>query len=59
MLKTFPNEDSDESEQSKNLARYVEHPVIWNRSIELTSYQKNIADSAQRRNTMVILPTAL
>jgi Fanconi anemia group M protein len=59
MLKTFHNEDSDESEQSKNLARYVEHPVIWNRSIELRSYQKNIADSAQRRNTMVILPTAL
>lgn len=59
MLKTFPNEDCDESEQSKNLARYVEHPVIWNRSIELRSYQKNIADSAQRRNTMVILPTAL
>ncbi|MDQ4022935.1 MAG: DEAD/DEAH box helicase [Thermoproteota archaeon] len=59
MLKTFPNEDSDESEQSKNIARYVEHPVIWNRSIELRSYQKNIADSAQRRNTMVILPTAL
>ena len=59
MLKTFPNEDSDESEQSNNLARYVEHPVIWNRSIELRSYQKNIADSAQRRNTMVILPTAL
>jgi ERCC4-related helicase len=59
MLNTFPSEDSDESEQSKNLARYVEHPVIWNRSIELRSYQKNIADSAQRRNTMVILPTAL
>lgn len=59
MLKRFPNQDCDESEQSKNLARYVEHPVIWNRSIELRSYQKNIADSAQRRNTMVILPTAL
>jgi ERCC4-related helicase len=59
MLKTFPNEDCDESEQSKILARYVEHPIIWNRSIELRSYQKNIADSAQRRNTMVILPTAL
>ncbi len=59
MLKTFPNQDCDESEQSKTLARYVEHPVIWNRSIELRSYQKNIADSAQRRNTMVILPTAL
>ena len=59
MLKTFPNQDCDESEQSKTSARYVEHPVIWNRSIELRSYQKNIADSAQRRNTMVILPTAL
>ena len=59
MLKTFPNQDCDESEQSKTLVRYVEHPVIWNRSIELRSYQKNIADSAQRRNTMVILPTAL
>src|SRR5215203_1271623 len=59
MLKTFPNQDYDEPELSKTLARYVEHPVIWNRSIELRSYQKNIADSAQRRNTMVILPTAL
>jgi ERCC4-related helicase len=59
MLKTFPNQDCNELEQSKTLARYVEHPVIWNRSIELRSYQKNIADSAQRRNTMVILPTAL
>src|ERR687898_2507023 len=43
MLKTFPNQDCDESEQSKTLAKYVEHPVIWNRSIELRSYQKNIA----------------
>jgi ERCC4-related helicase len=59
VLKTFPNQDYDEAEQSKTLARYVEHPVIWNRSIDLRSYQKNIADSAQRRNTMVILPTAL
>jgi ERCC4-related helicase len=59
VLKTFPNQDYDESEQSKTLASHVEHPVIWNRSIELRSYQKNIADSAQRRNTMVILPTAL
>jgi Fanconi anemia group M protein len=59
MLKTFPNQDYDESEQSKTLRSHVEHPVIWNRSIELRSYQKNIADSAQRRNTMVILPTAL
>jgi ERCC4-related helicase len=58
MLKTFPKQDC-EPEQSEPLTRYVEHPVIWNRSIELRLYQKNIADSAQRRNTMVILPTAL
>src|SRR5215210_4336354 len=58
MLKTFPKQDCD-PEQSEPLTRYVEHPIIWNRSIELRSYQKNIADSAQHRNTMVILPTAL
>jgi ERCC4-related helicase len=58
MLKTFHKQDSG-SEQSEPLTRYVEHPIIWNRSIELRLYQKNITDSAQRRNTMVILPTAL
>ena len=58
MLKTFPKQDS-EPEQSEPLTRYVEHPIMWNRSIELRLYQKNIADSAQHRNTMVILPTAL
>ena len=58
MLKTFHKQDSG-PEQSEPLTRYVEHPIIWNRSIELRLYQKNITDSAQRRNTMVILPTAL
>jgi ERCC4-related helicase len=58
MLKTFPKQDC-ESEQPEPLTRYVEHPVIWDRSIEFRLYQKNIADSAQHRNTMVILPTAL
>jgi ERCC4-related helicase len=38
---------------------HIEHPLIWNNSIELRLYQKNIAELANRRNTMVILPTAL
>jgi len=58
MLKTFPKQDCD-PEQSEPLTRYVKHPIIWNRSIEFRSYQKNIADSAQHKNMMVILPTAL
>src|ERR671918_1643231 len=58
MLKAFHKQDSG-PEQSEPITRYVEHPIIWNRSIELRLYQKNITDSAQRRNTMVILPTAL
>ena len=58
MLKTFPKQEYD-PEQSESLTKYLEHPIIWNSSIELRLYQKNIADSAQHRNTMVILPTAL
>jgi ERCC4-related helicase len=38
---------------------HIVHPLIWNSSIELRFYQKNIAQLAYRRNTMVILPTAL
>jgi ERCC4-related helicase len=38
---------------------YIEHPLIWNRTIEFRQYQKNIAESATNRNTLVILPTAL
>lgn len=38
---------------------HIKHPLIWNSSIELRSYQKNIAELANSRNTMVILPTAL
>ena len=38
---------------------HIEHPLIWNNSIELRLYQKNIAELANHRNTMVILPTAL
>src|SRR5919199_241716 len=58
MLKTFSDQDC-KSEQPKPLTRYVEHPVLRNRSIEFRVYQRNIAESAQSRNTMVILPTAL
>jgi ERCC4-related helicase len=38
---------------------YIRHPVIWDNAIEYRHYQKNIADSAARSNTLVILPTAL
>src|ERR671919_143146 len=38
---------------------YVRHPIIWDNTIEYRLYQKNIADSASRSNTLVILPTAL
>ena len=39
--------------------QYVEHLLVRNRSVESRLYQKNIAEAASRRNTMVILPTAL
>ncbi|HJY09807.1 MAG TPA: helicase-related protein, partial [Nitrososphaeraceae archaeon] len=38
---------------------YVRHPLIWDNTIEYRLYQKNIANSAARSNTLVILPTAL
>src|ERR671919_42576 len=34
-------------------------PLIYDDSIEFRAYQKNIADSAYNKNTLVILPTAL
>jgi ERCC4-related helicase len=34
-------------------------PLIYSESIEFRAYQKNIADSAYNKNTLVILPTAL
>src|SRR5918995_1770687 len=34
-------------------------PLIYSESIEFRAYQKNIADSAFNKNTLVILPTAL
>jgi ERCC4-related helicase len=35
------------------------YPLIYNGSIEFRAYQKNIAESAYNKNTLVILPTAL
>jgi Fanconi anemia group M protein len=34
-------------------------PLIYNESIEFRAYQKNIANSAYNKNTLVVLPTAL
>src|ERR671910_764199 len=34
-------------------------PLIYNENIEFRAYQKNIANSAYNKNTLVILPTAL
>ena len=34
-------------------------PLIYNEFIEFRAYQKNIANSAYNKNTLVILPTAL
>ena len=34
-------------------------PLIYEESLEFRAYQKNIADSAYNKNTLVIIPTAL
>ncbi|MFL6413017.1 MAG: helicase-related protein [Nitrososphaeraceae archaeon] len=39
--------------------QYIEHPLVWNRCLELRSYQKAISQSCCYRNTLVILPTSL
>ncbi|HET7284045.1 MAG TPA: DEAD/DEAH box helicase, partial [Nitrososphaeraceae archaeon] len=50
---------SNSPSESTPSTPYVKHLLVRNRSIESRLYQKNIADSASHRNTMVILPTAL
>lgn len=40
-------------------ASFAEHPLLWNGTIDYRLYQRNIADAARHRNTLVILPTAL
>jgi Fanconi anemia group M protein len=42
-----------------NTSQYVEHPLIWPNTIEFRLYQQAIAAIASRKNTLVILPTAL
>jgi len=37
----------------------VEHPLVWSDTIEEREYQERIASTASRKNTLVILPTAL
>jgi ERCC4-related helicase len=39
--------------------KYVENPLIWPETIEARLYQQTIAEKACKKNTMVILPTAL
>ncbi len=39
--------------------KYVEHPLIWPKTVEFRLYQKLISDAAYKGNTLVILPTAL
>jgi ERCC4-related helicase len=39
--------------------KYFTHPLIWPNAVEFRLYQKKIADAASKRNTLVILPTAL
>lgn len=40
-------------------ASFANHPLLWDETIEHRLYQKNIADAARHKNTLVILPTAL
>ena len=39
--------------------KYFEHPFIWSNTVEFRLFQKKIAEIASKRNTLVILPTAL
>lgn len=40
-------------------SKYVAHPLIWPNTIEFRLYQKTIAEGASKKNTLVILPTAM
>jgi ERCC4-related helicase len=39
--------------------KYVQHPLVWDKLLELRTYQKHIAESSSDKNTLVILPTSL
>lgn len=47
------------SPSAANHVKYIQHPLIWDKLVELRNYQKNIAQSSAGRNTLVILPTSL
>jgi ERCC4-related helicase len=47
------------SPSAANHVKYVQHPLIWDKLVELRDYQKNIAQSCTSTNTLVILPTSL
>ena len=47
------------SASTANHVKYIQHPLIWDKLVELRNYQKNIAQSSAGRNTLVILPTSL
>ncbi|UCG69541.1 MAG: DEAD/DEAH box helicase family protein [Thermoplasmata archaeon] len=38
---------------------FIEHPIIRKRTIEKRMYQVNIADSAAKQSTLVVLPTGM
>jgi ERCC4-related helicase len=58
-MSSFDTAVNNSPPTAERSSAHIEHPLIWNNSIELRLYQKNIAELANRRNTMVILPTAL
>jgi ERCC4-related helicase len=58
-MRSFDTTVNNSPPTAERSSSHIEHPLIWNSSIELRLYQKNIAKLANRRNTMVILPTAL
>ncbi|HJT49989.1 MAG TPA: helicase-related protein [Nitrososphaeraceae archaeon] len=39
--------------------KYFQHPLLWDKLVELRSYQEHIALSSADRNSLVILPTSL
>ena len=47
------------SSSAADHVKYVQHPLIWDKLVELRNYQQNVAQSSADRNTLVILPTSL
>ena len=47
------------SPSGANYLKYIQHPLIWDKLVELRNYQQNIAQSSSHGNTLVILPTSL